>query len=164
MRFQPNRDYVSNDDVMTPKSLCDILYYHLSPNGVILEPCRGSGNFYSFFPEGSPWCEIKEGKDFFDYNEKVDWIITNPPWSLIGKFLVHSMEIADHVCFVATINHLWTKARIRNIKNNGFGIKEIILFDQPKNFPQSGFQLGMFHLERRYKGSTSIWDLEYDGN
>ena len=27
--------------------------------------------------EDVDWCEISEGKDFFDYNGKVDWIIAH---------------------------------------------------------------------------------------
>ena len=32
--------------------------------------------------------------DFVDYNEKVDWIITNPPWSKMQLFLeLEKLEI-----------------------------------------------------------------------
>lgn len=101
-------------------------------------------------------CEILEGKDFFDFKEKVDWIITNPPYSKMRKFIQHSMEVSDNIVFLTTINHLWLKARIRDIKQANFGIKEIILLDTPKNFPQSGFQIGCFHLQKDYIGDIKF--------
>jgi len=149
---------------MTPEYLAKALVNHFKPSGKILEPCKGTGNFLKAF-EGYGqnvsilWCEISEGKNFFDFNEKVDWVITNPPWSQIRKFLQHSLEISKNICFLFTINHLWTKARIRDIKEAGFGIKEIVIFDTPDNFPQLGFQVGMIHLQAKYSGDIIFSDL-----
>ena len=159
MKSQPNRNYKSDDEVMTPEYLAEALVNHFNPSGKILEPCKGTGNFLKFLPKDSLWCEISEGKNFFDFNDKVDWIMTNPPWSQIRKFLQHSMEISENVCFLFTINHLWTKARIRDIKEAGFGIKEIVIFDTPDNFPPLGFQVGMIHLQAKYSGDIIFSDL-----
>lgn len=153
MKYQPNRDYNSNDIVMTPIALAERLVKHFQPKGKGLEPCRGTGNIYRFL-DGADWCEITEGKDFFNYNKKVDYIFTNPPWSKIRPFLQRSMELADDIYFLFTINHLWTKARLRDIQKEGFGIVEICLFDTPKEFPQSGFQCGMVHIRRDYKNNA----------
>ena len=46
----------------------------------VLEPCKGEGAFLQYLPENSDWCEIAEGRNYYDYNEKVDWIVTNPPY------------------------------------------------------------------------------------
>ena len=105
------------------------------------------------------WCEIKRGRDFFDWDQPVDWIITNPPWSQIRDFLCHAMEMADHVVFLFTINHLWTKARLRDIHNADHGIREIVLVKMPKTFPQSGFQLGAVHLQYGWKGKITLSEL-----
>jgi len=161
MKSQANRDYVSNDCVDTPKPLAKTLVEHFKPNGIILEPCKGIGNFLKYLPEETLWCEITEGKDFMDFNNKVDWIITNPPWSKIRKFLNKSMEVADNVCFLFTINHLWTKARLRDIKDKGFGIKEILIFDTPREFPPMGFQVGMVHLKKGYIGEIKFGEISY---
>lgn len=150
MKYQANRNYSSDDVVMTPIPLAEKLVKHFQPKGKGLEPCKGSGNIYLFL-SNADWCEINEGKDFFDYTQKVDYIFTNPPWSKIRPFLQPSMEIADDIYFLFTINHLWTKARLRDIKESGFGIVEICIFDTPKEFPQSGFQCGMVHIKRDYK-------------
>jgi hypothetical protein len=77
----------------------DSYYFHQTPVGLarvlintvpleegdrVLEPFRGEGAFYNSFPDfvNKDWCEIEEGRDFKDYNEDIDWIITNPPFRL----------------------------------------------------------------------------------
>ena len=149
--MQPNRNYTSDDVVMTPIELAEKLVKYFNPQGKGLEPCCGTGNILKFL-DNADWCEISKGKDFFEYNSKVDYIFTNPPFSKIRKFLQHSMELADNIYFICTINHLWTKARLRDIESAGFGVKEICIFDTPKNFPQTGFQLGMFYIQRGWNG------------
>ena len=164
------------DCVQTPVDLALDILNHFKPLGSILEPCRGEGNFIQAYEaynlivqlegkEGIKWtsCEILEGKDFFDFKEKTNWIITNPPYSKLRKFLQHSMEIAENIVFLTTINHLWLKARIRDIENANFGIKEIIIFDTPKSFPQAGFQIGCFYLKRNYVGDIKFSKLN-NGN
>lgn len=158
MKMQPNRNYKSDDVVMTPEPLAKALVEHFKPSGKGLEPCCGTGNILKYLPDAD-WCEIQQGKDFFDYNNNVDYTFTNPPWSQIRKFLLHSMEIADNIYFLITINHIWTKARLRDIKEAEFGIKEICIFDTPKEFPQSGFQCGMVHLQKGYKGNIKFSNI-----
>jgi hypothetical protein len=73
------------------------------------------------------------------------------------------MEVADNIVFLTTINHLWLKARLRDVWERGFGIKEILLFDTPKNFPQSGFQIGCFYLKKDYVGDIKLTKLKQEG-
>lgn len=159
MKSQPNRDYVSDDVVQTPLYLAHALVAYFKPAGRVLEPCRGEGNIYRFLPKGSEWCELSEGRDFLAWEGRVNWIVTNPPWSKARAFLQKSMEVSDNVVFLITVNHLWTKARIRDMKNAGFGIKAILTCDMPPSFPQSGFQLGAIHLKKGWAGETRIAPL-----
>jgi hypothetical protein len=144
-----------NDVVMTPEPLAKRLIEHFQPFGKILEPCIGEGAFYNNLVNAE-WCEITKGKDFMEYHDKVDWIITNPPWSKIRPFLQHSMELSEDIVFLTALAHLWFKARLRDINNAGFGIREIVLFDTPKNFPQGGFQIGAFHIKKNYMGDIKF--------
>jgi len=159
MRFQPNRDYVSNDVVQTPLPLARQLVEHFRPEGRVLEPCRGEGNIFRYLPADAAWCEISEGRDFLDYRERCEWIITNPPWSKIREFLAHAMELADDVVFLMTVNHAWTKARVRDVREAGFGFKELVMVDMPSSFPQSGFQLGAVHWRRGWTGPITFTDF-----
>lgn len=158
MKYQANRDYKSNDDIMTSEYLVEALVKHFKPTGKVLEPCKSIGNFLKFLPNAE-WCKIRYNRDFFDTMKKYDWIITNPPWSQVRKFLKHSMELASNVVFLMTINHLWTKARLRDIEELDFGIREICLIDTPKSFPQLGFQLGAIYLKKDYKGQIKLTKL-----
>lgn len=158
MKSQPNRNYVSNDDVQTPVHLAGRIVRHFNPKGKILEPCCGQGNFLRHLP-GAFSSEIKQGTNFFDWRERVDWIITNPPWSQIRAFLRHAMVIADDIVFLMTVNHVWTKARIRDIYEYGHTIKEICLVEMPESFPQSGFQLGAIHIGRGSIGPIQFSDI-----
>ena len=158
------------DCVQTPKEYAETIVKHFKPTGYVLEPCKGEGIFleaikgYGQNIHTLDWCEILEGKDFFDYNNKVDWIITNPPYSKMRKFMQKSMDISDNIVFLTSINHLWLKARLRDVFEKGFGIKEIIIFDTPKSFPQSGFQFGCFYLCKNYKGDIKFKILNINPN
>ena len=162
MKYQPRKGFSSNDVVMTPWGLASGIVDHFRPAGALLDPCMGGGAFYDALKQWSEdvsWCEISDGRDFFDWDTPVDWIITNPPWSQIRPFLHHGMQLASNVVFLMTVNHAWTKARIRDMKDMGFGIREILLVDSPKEFPASGFQLGAVHYKAGWTGETKITTL-----
>ena len=169
MKSQPKPDYDSNDVVMTPRHLAKRIVNHFKPFGKVLEPCAGGGSFVDALQEYSgghephgidiDWCEITQGRNFFNCAAPANWIITNPPWSQIRPFLQHGMKLADNIVFLMTVNHVWTKARIRDIGQTGFGIKEICLVEMPKDFPQSGFQLGAIHIARGWKGDIKMSDI-----
>jgi hypothetical protein len=73
---------------MTPPRLAETLVQRLQPSGTMLEPCAGSGAFVrALRPFGRVLsCEIDHGSDFLEWTQRVDWIITNPPWSQFRAF------------------------------------------------------------------------------
>jgi hypothetical protein len=145
-----------NDVIQTPIEFCKLIIDDIKPIGKILEPCKGEGNFLKVLPDDTEWCEITEGKDFMNYKGKVDWIITNPPFSKFRAFLNKSMEVSNNVVFFCTINHIWLKARIRDINEKGFEIIKIVPTDTPKTFPQSGFQVGYIHLRKKFINAQKL--------
>jgi hypothetical protein len=155
------RQHSGNDNLQTPPRLARALVAALQPSGRILEPCAGRGAFVrALRPFGNvASCEIDRGLDFFEWSEKVDWVITNPPWSQYARFLAHGLEVADRVAFVSTLNHLWTKSRRDLVRRAGFGIERIIEFDVPKEWPSTGFQLGMVLLTRGHDGACNLEQL-----
>ena len=48
--FCPPKNTPEKDIVMTPEWLAKEIIEHFKPSGVILDPCRGEGVFYSNFP------------------------------------------------------------------------------------------------------------------
>ena len=73
------------------------------------EPCRGDGRIQTFLEtKGVPctYSEIREDKDFFDWKEDVDLILTNPPFSLAQEFIDHSIDHAATVFMLLRLNYL----------------------------------------------------------
>lgn len=143
-----------NDKVMTPVYVAEKIVAHFQPEGKILEPCAGTGNFLKVMK--ADYFEIDKGKDFMEAKGYWDWIITNPPYSKYRDFLNKSMEVADNIVFLQLINATFFKARLRDLKNNNFGIKEIWCIETPKEFPQFGFQMGCVYYKRNYRGKIKF--------
>lgn len=157
MQLNPNKNKPEQDIVYTPRDLALDIITHYQPSGVLLDPSSGDGAFFDQFPgDDNHWCEISKDVDFFDFTDKCDWIITNPPWSMMRKFLQHGMEVADNIVYLTSMNHYMTKARLRDMKQAGFGLKEFYCFDTPKSFPQSGFQLAAVHTQRGWNGDIKL--------
>jgi len=154
-----------NDLFQTPLNYCEAIVNHFQPSGKILEPCCGEGNFLKFLPVDTDWCEINLDIDFFDYNKKVDWIITNPPFSKMRFFMKKAFQVADNVVFFTFINHLFMHARMRLLEQYNFGIKEILVLNRPHpktNFPEFGFVIGCFHLQKNYAGEINFSKIKMD--
>ncbi len=155
--FCPAKNTPDKDIVMTPEYLAREILQHFNPSGVMLDPCRGVGAFYDNMTGKKDWCELAEGKDFLQYNKKVDWIITNPPWSKMQLFLEHGMKVSNNIVYLTTINHYTTKRRIRDMRHAGFALKEIYNVPTPgKPWPQLGFQLAAVHTQRGYTGDIKF--------
>ena len=161
MALCPKTNQPEQDIVYTPNYLAQEIVEHYKPTGKLLEPCKGAGAFLQFMPDAD-WCEIQEGSSFYDYTNKVDWIITNPPWSKIRQFLAHSFSIeAENIVYLCNFNAFVTRARLRSIYENGYGIKEVYCVDNPKtNWPQTGFQLAATHIKRGWTGPMEFTNLK----
>jgi len=162
MLLCPKENQPAHDLAETPAALAAAIVAHFQPTGRVLDPCRGTGAFYDCLV-GRPgitaadWCEIRQGVDFFDWHLPVDWIITNPPWSILRQFLGHAMRLADNVVFLVTLTHLDTRARDRDIQLAGFGRREALLCPQPRApWPTSGFLLAAYHLQKGYAGPLTF--------
>lgn len=162
MALSPGRNPSSADIVYTPLNLAQEIIEHFigdETTGSILDPCRGGGAFYDNFPNHltKEWCEVEQGRDFLTYLGKHDWIITNPPWSKMRDFIQHGCLVADRVVYLSTLTHFVTKARLRDLKQLGFGLREFYCVPTPKkDWPASGFQLGAMLIERGYEGGLDI--------
>lgn len=140
-----------NDRIYTPDELALAIVNHYNPD-TAYEPCKGGGAFCRAFDKLQikyDYAEIDEGLDFFDVNEiKNNWIITNPPFSLISKFLEKSYQLdVENIVFLCTVNAFWMNGKLDTMKKYGYSIKEIQIVESPyfrrlNNWPQSGFSLG----------------------
>ena len=114
-----------NDVIYTPLPVAlDMIEKCNIEDGMkVLDPCRGAGVFYDNLPNKciKDYCEIEDGKDFFEYNEKVDLIIGNPPYSLWNKWIEKTSELTDKFCYIMN-NFNMTPVRLNKIKELGFGL------------------------------------------
>ena len=147
----------TGDIVYTQESIAKGIISFLNPSGLCLDPCKGDGVFYNNFPTEKDYCEIREGKDFFDYSYKVDWIIGNPPYSIFKDFLEHSFALAENVSFLVPTNKIWQRQVIMDMINEWGGVKSIMIYGSGTliGFP-FGFSVGNFHFQKNYKGKTQI--------
>jgi hypothetical protein len=152
------------DNVETSPALAKQIVDYFQPRGLCLDPCRGPGRaFYDALPKPRDWCEIREGRDFLRYKRKVDWIITNPPWSgrIYGAISRHAFEIAENVVFLVRLqNGLSTYVRHTDFLRYKHRLKEIVLIDwKDAGFPIEGFALAVFHWQRGYRGGMA-WSYD----
>jgi hypothetical protein len=71
-------------DTIAPKLIAEV---PLEEGDRVLEPFRGEGSFFNNLPSNTlnDWCEILDGRDFKDYKEPIDWVVSNPPFRLECK-------------------------------------------------------------------------------
>eukprot|EP00732_Lithocolla_globosa_P000134 Lithocolla_globosa_v1_NODE_25_length_9285_cov_133.641170.p6 type:complete len:160 gc:universal NODE_25_length_9285_cov_133.641170:4605-4126(-) len=130
-----------NDNIHTPFLVAQLMIdaCKLKPGQRVLDPSRGETKvFYDDFPKNTKnhWCEITEGKDFFEYNRYMDWIIGNPPYSMWDKWLDHTMEITNNFCYIFSCFNI-TPRRMKKILDNGFNLTYIHLLNISHWFSQS---------------------------
>ena len=146
------------DVVYTPDWVAADMVSYFKPTGKILEPCRGDGAIYRHLPEGSDWCEIKQGRDFFKWEVKEDWILSNPPYGnkVFSDWLEYSFFIASDIVYLIPI-HFFFRAgkKVARCRKDGW-IKHIRFYG---NGGKLGFPMGnpiaAFHFRRGYHGDTS---------
>ena len=147
------------DVVMTQPLVAQAIVDHFKPTGKILEPCEGDGAFSRAMP-GCLVCEIRRGSDVYDWDEQVDWIVTNPPFSEYALFLYQAMDYAENIVFLSAANKLWNSdAMIKAVYKWG-GVKEMLLLGtgSKMGFPV-GFAVAATHYQRGYKGPITITRL-----
>ena len=143
------------DVVYTPAWCAEDMVTHFAPSGVVLDPCKGKGAFLDLLPEGSPWCEITEGSDFFEWTQPVDWVVGNPPYSMTREWFRHSYAVADHLLYLVPLRNVFSGyGFVREIHEWG-GIREIRVYGTGGRlgFPM-GNAVGAMHIQRGWQADT----------
>lgn len=145
------------DVVFTPDWAARDMVDYFRPSGRILEPCAGDGAFLRHLPEGTEWCEISHGTDFYAWQERVDWIIGNPPYRQFLKWTLHSMNIADNFAYLLPLDKPYISAKlIRKMRQWG-EVKHMRFYGGGRelDFPM-GFAVGAIHFQRNYHGGMTM--------
>ena len=148
---------VPSDVVQTPAEVAQDVVNYFAPSGRCLDPCRGNGVFWRNLPAGADWCEVQEGRDFYDWTERVDWIVSNPPYSIFADWLRHSFEVADNIVYLIPINKAFNSYRMmREISDFG-GIPTIYVVGPGSQLKFGiGYAIGAIHFQRGYSGGTQV--------
>jgi hypothetical protein len=157
-----------NDVVFTPEWLAEIICSMFPIKGLVLEPCKGEGAFMKYLPPDTMWCEITEGKNFYDFKPfpnvvRIDWIVTNPPYSDFDRFLDHSFELADDVVLLVPVAKIMkSMGTLKKVFAYGGIVSCHFLSGNRAGFP-FGFPVGIYHFQRNYEGTTLFDLLELRG-
>jgi len=148
-----------NDVVFTPNWLAQQICKMFPISGKVLEPCKGEGAFLKYLPPNSEWCEITDGKNYYDFNKTVDWLVTNPPYSDYNRFLEHSFNIADNIVLLVPVAKMFkSMGTLQAIFDYGGFVSIHVLSASKAGFP-FGFPCAVYYLKRGYKGATNITKL-----
>lgn len=146
-----------SDVVYTPREITRQIIKFLNPTGLCLDPCKGDGAFYDYLPEPKEYCELQEGKNFFDYNKSVDWIITNPPYSKYSAFLDHALTLSPNVSLLVTLNKAFSDGAIAVLdKHKARLVSGMIYGAGNKVGFQWGFAAANYHFQKGYTGDTKM--------
>lgn len=107
----------------TPEWCYEKLPIDFSNYKTALEPCAGDYRIAAFLEEKGlqdvRTCELQDGQDYFSYNgEKVDLILTNPPYSLAEEFITKALKDANTVIMLLRLNFLGAQKRYNFWINN----------------------------------------------
>lgn len=143
---------------MTPLKQAKWIIDYFNPQGSILEPCAGENAFYDQFTNAEKYrCEIEDGIDFFEWDKKVDWIITNPPYSIYDHFLEKAFSVSDNVVFFVPIQKAFKSEKIERMVLRYGGLKEIIFMGGGRKHKLPfGFVVGCLYYKKGFVGDCKI--------
>ena len=145
-----------NDIVFTPDWLAEKICGMFDIKGLVLEPCKGEGVFLKYLPSNTEWCEITEGRNFFDYNKKIDWIVTNPPYSDFNRFLKHCFDLAENIVLLVPVAKLFKSiGTLKEVFEFGNFVEIHTLPASKAGFP-FGFPCAIYYIKKNYKGLTKV--------
>lgn len=176
-----NYERVDNDFYATdPQSVRDLLENYKIESNSFYDPCVGQGHIAKVLTEYFPNAKII-GSDLIDRGypntiigdfvksnieiEKVDWIITNPPYNLAKEFIDKSLSLSNKgVAMFLKIQFLEGQARKDWFKTTP--LKYIYVFSKRQNPWRDGESLNP--KTGKKWGSTMcfawfVWEYNYNG-
>ena len=147
----------NKDVVYTPEWAARDMVEFFQPTGRILDPCKGDGVFLKFLPWDVEWCEIQEGRDFYQWATPVDWLVGNPPYKQFGKWMYHSMAIARHILYLLPLDKPFISWKMMRTMKQWGSIKHMRAYGMGTQlcFPM-GFAVGAIYFQKDYHGPMYI--------
>lgn len=156
-----------------PIYIDDLFMYEKYENdGSYYEPCWGLNKYiYNRLKEDFDVVnggDIIDGNDFLSYDEnnKVDYIITNPPFNLSLEFVEKMFKIVNKkFSLILPLNYLDTMKRFHVFHNENFKCKNVLIYSKRIGFQKggglpdkciSGMSFCWITWEKNYTGDTLI--------
>jgi len=139
--------------------------------GFILEPCCGTGSISKVLKAKGfdiRSSDIKnygygEVKDFLKITEKVDNIITNPPYNILNSFMGHCLEISKKkVALLLRTNSLegierYSSIYSKNLLKTVYVFCRRVRFNSPKyKKPRGMISYSWFVFDKNFKGISPV--------
>ena len=152
--------------MQTPKDIADkiIDYCDFNPKDSILEPFLGHGNIFNAIKNDEKYsCDTMNGINFFDWNKKIDYAVSNPPFQIledgkpINSFILiinRLMEICNKGFFLLINHKLWSSLTVKRLRDwgvNDWAISKIKIFEVKKWY-------GRYYLVKFEKNGDSLVD------
>jgi hypothetical protein len=149
-----------NDVVFTPDWLAKKICSLFPIKGRVYEPCKGEGVFLRYLPKDTLWSEITEGRNLYDFNEPVDWIVTNPPYSDFNRFLNHCFTLSENIVLLVPVAKMFKSIGTLNIIYTYGGIVSFYYLPASKAGFPFGFPCGVCYIKKGYTGLMEFKDLD----
>jgi hypothetical protein len=163
-----NGDREINDFYPTPDRATIELLKRININGIVWECACGDGAISKLLPPDTISTDLidrgygESGIDFLKTYKQVDWIITNPPYSLATEFVEHSLECANNVALLCKIQFLEGVKRYKFFKEHP--PKMVYVFSSRLKIYKNGIEtknstmlcFAWFIWEKGYSGKTTV--------
>lgn len=150
----------SNVHFTDRKLAAEIIDFY-APKGKVLEPFRGDGAFFDPLTSYAKthavtrvlWCETSQGIDFLKHAERVNWIISNPPFGPLTEMMEKAFDIADNTVFLIPISKHFSSAPRLKLSRANAGLKHILHVGTGREIGfDIGFPFGAMHFQKGYSG------------
>ena len=142
-----------------------VLRYPLA--GRVLDACAGKGAIFRWFRYVDAIteplaCELDWGIDFLKFNEKVDFVVMNCPYSLFTEFITHAMSISDNIVLICPM-YKWADCmtNLNAVREYGNIVEELVIGPGDRIGWRFGFPVAIYYLKRGYRGDTKKVFCDY---
>lgn len=133
----------TTDFYYTTNDMAKFLIGKTPIEGSVLDAGSGRNKvWYNNLQEPKFECEFERGQDYYKWEQRVDWVVGNPPWRFDGKnqiwpWMEKASEIADKG-FAFLLNHkvfnTITPNRLGKFEDKGFYLQKIVIVQDKRWF------------------------------
>ena len=162
------KDRPESDYYITPRSLSRELMERLdwAVGTEVYEPCSGEGAIVDVLDEYGMVIRHDDirttGQDFLLHNEKHDYMIFNPPFSLFDDFVLKAQELTTKQ-YVVLIKTNFFGAYKRNEMGVWKHLKELYIFNRQVDYRTPMREDGLFHVGNLITG-WAVFDKDWNEN